>query len=156
MAWLSSWKLRLCPTLCIVDNRAGCIRFRTVLEFVLGFVLECALDFVLEFVLDFLCIVVAVVVVIVDVDDESLPYGYCMYAVVSTMQWFARCTSETILSSADGACRRPVSFLRMMRFYAVGAWPLADSERLPVGSRPMSAVDRQEEIKDGSAKVKLR
>ena len=25
-----------------------------------------------------------------------------------------RCTSETILTSADAACRRPVSFLRMM------------------------------------------
>ena len=63
MAWLSSWKvlakrtakkLRLCPTLCIVHNRAGCIRFRTVLEFVLEYV-----------------VVVAVVVVIVDVDDEE-------------------------------------------------------------------------------------
>ena len=54
--WLNALqKMWLCPTLCIVHNRAGCIRFRTVLEFVLEFGLEFALEFVQEFVLDFLC-----------------------------------------------------------------------------------------------------
>ena len=81
--------------------------------------------------------VVAVVVVIVDVDDESLPYGYCMYAVVCTMQSFARCTSETILSSADGACRRPVSFLRMMHhcIMAPGFQPKERHANRPQGRR---------------------
>ena len=48
--WLNALQenMRLCPTLCIVHNGAGCIRFRTVLEFVLEFALQFALEFVLD------------------------------------------------------------------------------------------------------------
>ena len=41
-------------------------------------------------------------------------HSYCLLSASSSV----RCTSETILTSADAACRRPVSFLRMMQAVA--------------------------------------
>ena len=75
---------------------------------------------------------VAIVVVIVDVDDEEGEGGgedaprRRMHAMLCTMHVFgnhnalslqpgqSRCAARKVLTSADAACPRPVSFLRMM------------------------------------------
>ena len=75
---------------------------------------------------------VAIVVVIVDVDDEEGEGGgedaqrrnacnalhdacfFGIHSAISLHPGQSRCASRKVLTSADAACPRPVSFLRMM------------------------------------------